>query len=95
MTPINFHDADFELMTEPKSFHDAKIDFMTPKLFHDAERHFMTPKKSFHDAVNDFMTPRKSTFRMENLDETLYACMLVCWDSVALWRSSRALYAKW
>jgi len=44
MTPINFHDADFELMTEPKSFHDAKIDFMTPKSFHDAEWHFMTPK---------------------------------------------------
>ena len=64
MTPINFHDADFELMTEPKSFHDAEIDFTTPKLFHDAERHFMTPKKSFHDAENDFMTPRRSTFRM-------------------------------
>jgi len=73
MTPINFHDADFELMTEPKSFHDAKIDFMTPKLFHDAKRHFMTPKKSFHDAENDFMTPRRSTFRML---KTLYACML-------------------
>ena len=64
MTPINFHDAEFELMTEPKSFHDAEMHFMSPKIFHDAERHFMTPKNSFHDAVNDFMTPRKSTFRM-------------------------------
>ena len=50
MTRINFHDAYFELMTEPKPFHDDEIDFMTPKLFHDAEKHFMTPKSSFHDA---------------------------------------------
>jgi len=83
MTPINFHDADFELMTEPKSFHDAKIDFMTPKLFHDAERHFMTPKKSFHDAENDFMMPRKSTFRMNRDLVCLYA-----WIPSTLWRSS-------
>jgi len=80
MTPINFHDADFELMTEPKSFHDAKIDFMTPKLFHDAKRHFMTQKKSFHEAENDFITPRKSTFRMDVclLLFCLWVCLFVC-----------------
>ena len=64
MTPINFHDTNFELMTEPKSFHDPEMHFMTPKNFHDAERHFMTQKKAFHDAENDFMTPRRSIFRM-------------------------------
>ena len=31
----------------------------------------------------------KSQFDSQN------ACMLVCWDSVSLWRSSRALYVKW
>jgi len=30
-----------------------------------------------------------------NLGLCLNFCMLVCWDSVALWRSSRALYVKW
>jgi hypothetical protein len=71
MSPINFHDAYFELMTEPKSFHDAEIDFMTPKLFHDAEQRFMTPKTSLHDAESDFMTPRKSTLRMNKRTSSL------------------------
>ena len=64
MTPIKFHDTEYELMTEPKSFHDAEMHFMTPKIFHDTERHFMTPKKAFHVTENDFMSSRKSTFRM-------------------------------
>ena len=61
MTPIKFHVAKIELMSEPKSFHVTEMHFMLPKLFHVAKRHFKACRRKQH-----FMSPKMISCRRES-----------------------------